>query len=82
MVPLVLAWLREILPGHAARQHVVWSRATTVFAAFQALGGYGFSALFNGSGGNHRLLFVIAALAIIVALAIDVLSPLALRAKA
>jgi MFS superfamily sulfate permease-like transporter len=42
-----------------------------VFAAFQAAAGYAFSALFNASGGNHRLLFLIAAIALVVALLAD-----------
>ena len=58
IVPLVLARVHETVPGNAARQNVIWSRATTVFAASQALSGYAYSAIFNGSGGNHRLLFV------------------------
>ncbi|QHJ00376.1 YbfB/YjiJ family MFS transporter [Xylophilus rhododendri] len=68
IVPLVLAHVHESVPHDAARQNQVWSRATTVFAAAQAAAGYGFSALFNASGGNYRLLFICAAAALLVAL--------------
>jgi hypothetical protein len=37
---------------------------TTTFAAFQAIAGYSYSALFNASGGNHRLLFAMGAVAL------------------
>jgi predicted MFS family arabinose efflux permease len=79
IVPLVLARVHESIPHDAARQNLAWSRATTVFAAFQAGAGYAFSALFNWSGGNHRLLFLIAAAALGVALLADLGGPFALR---
>lgn len=71
MVPLALARVHELEPHSAVRQNRTWSRATTVFAAAQALAGYGYSALFNASHGDHRLLFLIAAAGIVVSLAID-----------
>ncbi|MCZ2498781.1 YbfB/YjiJ family MFS transporter [Xylophilus sp. Kf1] len=71
IVPLVLARVRQALPHDAARQNQAWSRATTVFAAFQAAAGYGYSALLNASGGQHRLLFAGAALALVAALLAD-----------
>jgi predicted MFS family arabinose efflux permease len=49
IVPLVLARVHQTIPGNATQQNVVWSRATTVFAAFQALAGYAYSAIFNSS---------------------------------
>jgi predicted MFS family arabinose efflux permease len=76
IVPLVLAWIRERLPGDMPRQNVIWSRATIVFAAFQALGGYAYSAIFNASGGNHRMLFAIGAVVTMLALAVDLAVPL------
>ena len=82
IVPLVLARVHESMPHSAARQNLVWSRATTVFAAFQAAAGYAFSALFNASGGNHRLLFILAAAALVVALLADLGHPFAARRKA
>lgn len=71
MVPLILARVRESTPHDVHRQNVVWSRATMVFAAFQALAGYGYSAVFNASGGKHPLLFLIAAIALLFALLAD-----------
>lgn len=76
IVPLMLARVHETAPGNAARQNVIWSRVTTAFAAFQALAGYSYSAIFNGSGGNHRLLFVIGAAALAITLGVDFIAPL------
>jgi predicted MFS family arabinose efflux permease len=82
IVPLVLARVHETVPGNPARQNVIWSRATTVFAAFQALSGYAYSAIFNGSGGNHRLLFALGAGATALAVLVDIGVPLLLRKRA
>ena len=71
IVPLVLARVHQTVHGDVTQQNVIWSRATTVFAAFQALAGYAYSAIFNVSGGNHRLLFAIGAAALAIGLAID-----------
>jgi predicted MFS family arabinose efflux permease len=76
MVPLFLARLHEAIPHDAHRQNVAWSRATIVFAACQATAAYSYSALFNASGGNHRILFLIAGIALGTALVIDVGVPL------
>jgi predicted MFS family arabinose efflux permease len=81
IVPLVLARVRETIPGDATQQNVVWSRATTVFAAFQALAGYAYSAIFNSSGGNHRVLFIIGAVAIVVGLVVDVVASSSSRVR-
>ncbi len=70
IVPLALARVHELLPNHH-QQQVAWSRATASFATFQALSGFAYSALFNRSGGQHALLFMIAAGAIVVALALE-----------
>ncbi len=70
IVPLALARVHELLPNHHQQQRA-WSRATVSFATFQALSGFAYSALFNGSGGHHALLFVIAAGAIVVALLLE-----------
>ncbi len=76
IVPMVLAWIRQLCAGDAAAQNAVWSRATMVFAAAQALSAYAFSAIFNVYGGNHRLLFAMGGIAIAIALALDYLVPL------
>lgn len=70
IVPLALARVHELVPSHH-RQQIAWSRATVSFATFQALAGFAYSALFNASGGQHTLLFVIAAGAIVVALLLE-----------
>ncbi|MCF4997428.1 YbfB/YjiJ family MFS transporter [Pseudomonas syringae] len=75
IVPLALARVHELLPNHH-RQQVAWSRATVSFATFQALSGFAYSALFNASGGDHGLLFVIAGCAIVVALLLEPLAAL------
>ncbi|MGL6246165.1 YbfB/YjiJ family MFS transporter [Pseudomonas sp.] len=70
IVPLALARVHELLPNHH-QQQIAWSRATVSFATFQAIAGFAYSALFNASGGQHGLLFVIAAGAIVVALLLE-----------
>ena len=71
IVPIVLGRIHQILPGDAHAQSAVWSRATTVFALFQALAGYGYSYLFSQSGGDHRLLMGIGAGALLIAAIAD-----------
>lgn len=71
IVPLALARVHELVPNHH-QQQVAWSRATVSFATFQAIAGFAYSALFNLSGGQHALLFEIAAGAIVVALVLEV----------
>ncbi|MGY2438533.1 YbfB/YjiJ family MFS transporter [Pseudomonas sp. SDO52101_S400] len=70
IVPLALARVHELVPDHH-RQQVAWSRATVSFATFQALAGFAYSALFNATGGQHALLFVIAGGAIVIALILE-----------
>ncbi len=70
IVPLALARVHELLPDHH-QQQVAWSRATVSFATFQALSGFAYSALFNSSGGQHALLFMLAAASIVVALLLE-----------
>ncbi len=71
IVPMVLAWIRELFPGDQRRQSEVWSRATIAFAAFQALAAYGFSAVFTGSGNDYGRVFVLGAVALAAALLLD-----------
>lgn len=75
IVPLALSRIHELVPRHDMQQ-VAWSRATVSFATFQALGGYGYSVIFNANGGHHVMLFVIAASAIAVALLADFVAAL------
>ena len=72
-VPLVLGRIGELLPHHPARQKAAWSKATIAFALFQAGAAYALSFVFAQSGGNYRLLFVIGAACMVLALAIDLI---------
>ena len=72
IVPLALARVQELIPHDALAQNRAWSRATVSFATFQALAGYGYSAVFSVTGGQHRVLFAIGAAALLVALMADV----------
>jgi predicted MFS family arabinose efflux permease len=74
IVPTMLARIHEVVHDHG-KQHVVWSRVTTTFAAFQAIAGYAYSAIFNASGGNHRLLFAIGAVALMFVVVADCVAP-------
>jgi predicted MFS family arabinose efflux permease len=78
IVPLALARVHELIPEHH-QQQVAWSRATVSFASFQALSGFAYSALFNASGGQHALMFVIATGAIVAALLLELGSRLLSR---
>ncbi|MDQ0510052.1 YbfB/YjiJ family MFS transporter [Ancylobacter amanitiformis] len=71
IVPLVLHKMHHLLPGDHAAQAAAWSRATIIFATFQALAGYGYSYLFAMSGGSYRLLFGYGALALVLAILAD-----------
>lgn len=79
IVPLVLGRVNELLAHHSAAQRGAWRTATTGFAVLQALAAYGLSFLFSSSGGDYRLLFVIGAAALAIALAVDLFA--ALRSK-
>jgi predicted MFS family arabinose efflux permease len=72
IVPLALARLHEAIPHNASRQNIAWSRATIFSAAGMAITSYAFSALFNASGGNHQLLFLVAALVLAGALLVEI----------
>jgi predicted MFS family arabinose efflux permease len=76
IVPLALARVRESIPHNMHRQNVVWSRATIISAAAMAAAAYAFSALLNVSGGNHRLLFLVAAVLLLAAMLGDLGFPL------
>jgi predicted MFS family arabinose efflux permease len=79
IVPLVMAWIRETIPAYVTAQNVVWSRATVVFAACQAVGAYAYSALYTVHAGSHRMVFVVGAIAVAVALLIDFIAAPAIR---
>ncbi len=80
-VPLVLGRIGELLPHHPAQQKTAWSTATVLFALFQASAAYALSFVFAWSGGNYRLLFLIGAAAILLALAIDLIAAVLRRSS-
>lgn len=79
IVPLVLGRIHELIPHGAEAQRAAWGRATTMFALFQAGAAYGLAALFDQTGGDYRILFVVGGTAAALALAIDL--ALALRVR-
>lgn len=72
IVPITLGRLHQLLQHDASAQNAAWSRATTVFALFQALAGYGYSWMFSRSGGNYHVLLITAVGALLLALLADV----------
>ncbi|MGN1289889.1 MAG: YbfB/YjiJ family MFS transporter [Bradyrhizobium sp.] len=81
IVALVIGRIHELIPHSAASQRSAWAQATTTFALFQAAGAYGLSWLFAQGGGDYALLFVIGAAGVAAALAIELLSVVALGRK-
>jgi ABC-type branched-subunit amino acid transport system permease subunit len=73
VVTLMIGRLHELLPGDPAAQHAAWSHSTTTFALFQALSGYAYSWLYQRSGGDYSLIYVLAAAAFALALLAGVL---------
>lgn len=74
IVPLALGRVHELLPHHPVAQKMAWSAATSSFAVLQAVAAYGMSFLFAHNGGEYRGLFVIGAVAMALALAIDLIA--------
>jgi predicted MFS family arabinose efflux permease len=74
IVPLALGRVHELLPHHPLEQKAAWSAATTSFAVLQAVAAYGMSFLFSHHGGEYRLLFVIGAAALALALTVDLIA--------
>jgi len=68
IVPVTLGRVQQQLAGDPSAQGAAWSRATIIFALFQALAGYAYSYLFASTHGNHVLLFCIGGAAIGLAL--------------
>ncbi|MEI2415659.1 YbfB/YjiJ family MFS transporter [Orrella sp. JC864] len=71
MVPLVLARVHQELAGHANHQNLAWTRASVISAAGLAAAAYAFSALFNMTDGDHRLLFLLSAGMLLIVLLVD-----------
>ncbi len=71
IVPLVLGRLRDVLPGDPRRQAQAWTACTAALALSTAGGGYLTSALYAHGIGGYPALFGLGALAIVLALALD-----------
>ncbi|WP_322071782.1 YbfB/YjiJ family MFS transporter [Paraburkholderia bannensis] len=71
VVPLALGRIHELVPHDHLEQRAAWSRATTAFALFQALGGYGYSYLFSHTHENYALIFACGAVALTLAFVLD-----------
>jgi predicted MFS family arabinose efflux permease len=72
-VPLVLGRVHELLAHHPAHRNPAWRTATVGFALFQAVAAYALSFVFNRSGGDYALLFIIGTVSMVLALAIDLI---------
>ncbi len=72
IVPLVLGRVHELLPPGDGRK-AAWSMATAAFAIGQAAAAYGFSYLFQRTGGDYAPLFIFASAALALALVVDLL---------
>ena len=70
IAPLGLGAIQETLPHDPAAQRAAWSHATSAFALFQALAGYGYAWLFAHSHENYALIFGCGAVAVALALAL------------
>jgi predicted MFS family arabinose efflux permease len=71
VVPLVLGRVHELLPHDMAAQQASWSTATTGFALMQAAAAYGLTFVFTQTGSDYRLLFILGAGILAMALGID-----------
>jgi predicted MFS family arabinose efflux permease len=71
IVPVALGRIHELIPHDHLEQRAAWSRATTAFALFQALGGYGYSYLFSHTHENYALIFTCGAVALTLAFVVD-----------
>lgn len=74
IVPLVLGRIHELVPHDHTEQRAAWSRATTAFALFQALGGYGYSFLFSHTHNDYALIFIFGAAVLGIAFIADLLT--------
>ena len=74
IVAIMIGRTRELIPGDHAAQAAAWGFCTTAFAIGQAVAGYAFSYLFAQTGNGYPILFALAAAALVLALAIDMVA--------
>ncbi len=71
---LALGRIHEVLLHHPSEQRAAWSMATTCFAVLQAAGAYGMTFLFAHNGDDYRVLFLLGAAAMALALVVDLVA--------
>jgi predicted MFS family arabinose efflux permease len=71
VVPLMLGRTHELIPHDPDQQLRAWGLCTVAFALGQAAAAYGFSFIFAQTGGGYRLLYALGAIALGLALMID-----------
>ncbi|UFW88455.1 MFS transporter [Bradyrhizobium barranii] len=71
IVALVLGRVHELTPHDATGQKAAWSAATTSFAVMQAVAAFGLSFIFERSGGDYSVLFLLGAASLAVAFLMD-----------
>ncbi len=81
VAPLLLGRVHELLAHYPAEQKGAWSTATASFALLQATAAYGFSFIFAQTGGSYRLLFVMGTMALLAALAVDLVAAVLARRR-
>jgi hypothetical protein len=82
IVAITIGRARELVGLDLAAYTAAWGWCTTAFAIGQAAAGYGFSYIFAHARHGYPVLFALAALALLMALAIDVAIAGALRRAA
>jgi predicted MFS family arabinose efflux permease len=71
-VAIAIGRTRELIPADPTGQAAAWAWCTTSFAIGQAIAGYGYSWIFAHSEHGYPALFAIAAVALFLAFAVDV----------
>jgi predicted MFS family arabinose efflux permease len=74
IVAITIGRTRELIPDDPAGQAAAWGFCTTAFAIGQAVAGYGFSYIFAQSENGYPALFALAALALLLALGVDLVA--------
>ncbi|TFV31979.1 YbfB/YjiJ family MFS transporter [Streptomyces sp. T1317-0309] len=68
VVPVVLGRVHELVPARTEEQSTAWGRATVAGALSLAVSAYLYSYVFDLTGQNHRVLFLIGGGALVLAL--------------
>jgi len=78
---LAVSRVHELAPADGTSRTAAWGICTTSFAVGQAVAAYGFSFLF-ARGGEYAMLFGLGASALVLALAVDLVTAVVDRRKA